>query len=386
MDYYTSVSLLCWLALGVLSVLVWENDRLSSEEKQLLFIAYGLVAMASLVEWLGVQLNGNADLPRWPLLTVKCADYILTPVAGGFIVLQHRSRSVWVRLLYGTLALNTLFQLVAAPLGWMVIVDAQNRYTHGPLYMVYVALYLVMIALVIAEYVTYGKRFRRQNRRSLYAILLLILAGILMQELLGKEHRTVYLSMTFGMILIFIHDSEFAQLAADDAMQEQRIAITTDALTGVSSRYAYGKALQALADRKTLPAKLTAFSIDINGLKAANDTLGHAAGDELICAAASCIKTAFGPGADCYRTGGDEFVVLAEMEKEQAKQALEELKWLSGGWRGRSIKALHLAAGSAAAADYPGLSVEKLVGAADKAMYAAKAEYYRSAGIDRRQR
>lgn len=386
MDYYTSVSLLCWLALGVLSVLVWENDRLSSEEKQLLFIAYGLVAMASLVEWLGVQLNGNADLPRWPLLTVKCADYILTPVAGGFIVLQHRSRSVWVRLLYGTLALNTLFQLAAAFTGWMVCLDAQNHYTHGPLYMVYVALYLVMIALVIAEYVTYGKRFRRQNRRSLYAILLLILAGILMQELLGKEHRTVYLSMTFGMILIFIHDSEFAQLAADDAMQEQRIAITTDALTGVSSRYAYGKALQALADRKTLPAKLTAFSIDINGLKAANDTLGHAAGDELICAAASCIKTAFGPGADCYRTGGDEFVVLAEMEKEQAKQALEELKWLSGGWRGRSIKALHLAAGSAAAVDHPDLSVEKLVGAADKAMYAAKAEYYRSAGIDRRQR
>lgn len=32
------------------------------------------------------------------------------------------------------------------------------------------------------------------------------------------------------------------------------------------------------------------FLIDINGLKVINDTIGHAAGDELICGAADCIE------------------------------------------------------------------------------------------------
>lgn len=384
--YYTCVSLVCWLVLFVLSILVWENDRLCAEEKRLLFVAYGLVALASFVEWLGLQLNGNTDLPLWPLRVVKCADYILTPIAGGFIVLQHRSRSIWVRLLLCVLGINALFQLIAAFTGWMVIFDTQNRYSHGPLYSVYVVLYILMITLVIIEYIHYGKRFRRQNQISLYAILLVIAAGIIMQEVLGGENRTVYLTMTFGMVLLFIHDSEFAQLAADDTMQEQQILITTDALTGVSSRYAYAKALKALDSKGELPPRLTVFSIDINGLKEANDTLDHSAGDELICAAAKCIDDAFGSDASCYRTGGDEFIVLAEMDKAQAEQTMEKLERLTEAWHGEKVESLHLAAGYAMSCDHPGLSAEKLVVAADQSMYASKEEYYRKAGIDRRRR
>ena len=47
----------------------------------------------------------------------------------------------------------------------------------------------------------------------------------------------------------------------------------------------------------------------LNGLKKANDTLGHSAGDELICAAANCMKFAFASYGKIYRIGGDEFVV-----------------------------------------------------------------------------
>ena len=52
--------------------------------------------------------------------------------------------------------------------------------------------------------------------------------------------------------------------------------------------------------------------MDLNGLKKANDTLGHSAGDELICAAANCMKFAFASYGKIYRIGGDEFVVLIQ--------------------------------------------------------------------------
>ena len=50
-------------------------------------------------------------------------------------------------------------------------------------------------------------------------------------------------------------------------------------------------------------------TIDINGLKVVNDTLGHAAGDELICGAADCISKTFEKSGTCYRTGGGGGVV-----------------------------------------------------------------------------
>ena len=50
---------------------------------------------------------------------------------------------------------------------------------------------------------------------------------------------------------------------------------------------------------------------DINGLKQVNDTIGHAAGDELVKEASSLICGHFTHGA-VYRIGGDEFVVILQ--------------------------------------------------------------------------
>ncbi|MGZ1157511.1 GGDEF domain-containing protein [Lactobacillus delbrueckii subsp. bulgaricus] len=49
--------------------------------------------------------------------------------------------------------------------------------------------------------------------------------------------------------------------------------------------------------------------MDLNGLKEANDELGHDAGDELLISAGQIISQAFGRDY-VYRVGGDEFVVL----------------------------------------------------------------------------
>ena len=383
-SYYTSIILLSWLALGVLYVLVWENDRLNAADKRMLYVTYALVALSALAEWLGIRLSGSETVSVRALRAIKSADYILTPIAGGALAAQLRTRSIWQKLLFALLAVNTVFQLVSFFKGWMVRVDNHNYYTHGPLYIVYIVFYLAVIALIIIEFSVYGKRFRRRNRKSLYAILFLVIAGIMMQELLGGEIRTAYITLTLGMSMMFIHYAEFSQLAADDALNEQRILITTDALTGVSSRHAYARALKDLEGAERLPDGLAVFSVDINGLKETNDTLGHEAGDELICAAASCIVSALGSQGTCYRTGGDEFIVLAEADRETVEASLSVLRQAASEWCGKKVQQLHLAAGYALAADHPEMNAEKLIQEADKAMYEAKAAYYSQSGTDRR--
>ena len=52
------------------------------------------------------------------------------------------------------------------------------------------------------------------------------------------------------------------------------------------------------------------------GLKKANDTKGHGAGDELLIRASECLEREFGE-YDLFRVGGDEFLVLCEGISEE---------------------------------------------------------------------
>ncbi len=206
-----------------------------------------------------------------------------------------------------------------------------------------------------------------------------------MQEVMGGQVRTAYIALVVCLAFLFIHNAEFDLMASDDRIQEQMIRISVDPLTGISSRNAYNTAMTELASLESLPGDLVAFSIDINGLKTTNDTYGHHAGDELICGASECISAVFAPFGTCYRTGGDEFIVLAHLEDRMLIPALEgQLEAKANEWHGKEAPSLSLSVGSAEAADHPCVSMEKLVAIADREMYKMKSEYYRTAGIDRR--
>ena len=261
----------------------------------------------------------------------------------------------------------------------MIVIDDQNHYTHGPLYALYLFISITVVILILIQFLIYSRAFRRQNRLSLYATIGMILIGIGMQEILGEGIRTEYLALTFSIALLHIHTMEFSNQTDEEQMRMQEILISTDAMTGLSSRHAYSKTLNDYS--ADLPADLAAFSIDINGLKTANDSLGHEAGDELICGAAECILKTFGDKGQCYRTGGDEFIVLANMDREQADRALKQLKKQTQQWHGKTVKSVSLSAGYALAADHKGCSCEELVKEADINMYAEKQAFYQASEI-----
>ena len=381
LKYYTAISVIVWLALLILCTLVYENDRISTRKRKMFYLTYVLIFIASLAEWVGVYISGITGIPTVCLRIVKCIDYILTPLAGAALVGQMRLRNVWTKILNVVILFNTLIQLVSFFTGWMTIVDEKHYYHHGPLYNIYIGEYVIVLLLVIILFLNYGKNFRKQNRLSIYLVMVFMLVGIIMQEGLGKDVRTAYLAMTIGATLMFIHSTEYSQQKKDDELLEQRIQIKTDALTGLLSRYAYNNAL----DKYTtdMPESLVAFSIDINGLKRVNDTLGHEAGDELRCGAAACIKNVFDEVGSCYRTGGDEFIVLASVSKKEAVKCVQNIEKLTKNWTGSLVDSLALSVGYAVLEEHKDCNCSELIQVADKQMYMAKDEYYRTTKIDR---
>lgn len=91
---------------------------------------------------------------------------------------------------------------------------------------------------------------------------------------------------------------------------------TTDSLTGLENRLSFDGALNSIRQNVSDSENWTMFLMDVNGLKYANDTFGHQAGDMLIKGAADVIKGTFSPEGHCYRIGGDEFAVIIKTSLE----------------------------------------------------------------------
>src|SRR5207237_4085211 len=85
-----------------------------------------------------------------------------------------------------------------------------------------------------------------------------------------------------------------------------------DALTGAANRLGLRYALdRLLEDASAGQARGAAFYIDLDGFKAVNDELGHAAGDAVLVAVTQALRSALRGEDIVGRLGGDEFIVLA---------------------------------------------------------------------------
>ncbi len=168
--------------------------------------------------------------------------------------------------------------------------------------------------------------------------------------------------------------------------QEKLIALSSiDQLTQLQNRHAYEMKIDSLL--KEHAVNVTVIILDVNSLKQANDSIGHAAGDELICGAADCIRQCFGKTGECYRTGGDEFAVIMENDFPEKVDYVRKFHETVAMWKGSLIDSMSISLGIASSCEFPGFAAEQfeeLVDIADKRMYSDKALYYKGRGIDRR--
>jgi diguanylate cyclase (GGDEF)-like protein/PAS domain S-box-containing protein len=87
----------------------------------------------------------------------------------------------------------------------------------------------------------------------------------------------------------------------------------SDPLTGLANRTLFKRRLASLIEGCALEGRSAALLlIDLDRFKEVNDSLGHAAGDELLIRVAAALRHDLGPRAFIARLGGDEFAVLAE--------------------------------------------------------------------------
>jgi diguanylate cyclase (GGDEF)-like protein/PAS domain S-box-containing protein/putative nucleotidyltransferase with HDIG domain len=176
--------------------------------------------------------------------------------------------------------------------------------------------------------------------------------------------ETIANQLTTGIAVARLHD------------REKRAAIT-DGLTGVyNHRYFYQKLEQELSGARAASATLTILIMDVNGLKALNDTHGHLAGDSALRIVASILRDCTRESDTVARYGGDEFaVILPGATAEEARRLSERMRMrlLANRTASNGIPLAPITV-SVGGATYPsdGPRAATLVAVADERMYAQK--------------
>lgn len=165
------------------------------------------------------------------------------------------------------------------------------------------------------------------------------------------------------------------------ASKIRKIALQ-DGLTECYNRKAYAE------DIKNFPAEYPSdfvyVSLDVNGLKVVNDSLGHEAGDEIILGASQCMLKCFGKYGKVYRTGGDEFTAILYIGRAKLEDIIQNFENEVSEWRGAQTDSLSVSFGFVKADEARKVPIYKVAAIADKRMYTAKADYYRKKGVDGR--
>jgi diguanylate cyclase (GGDEF)-like protein len=216
--------------------------------------------------------------------------------------------------------------------------------------------------------------------RSAQTSLFFVVVGKPLASILSLWHREVIRIGAIMLVLIIVVVGTTLFLAreigrraeAEDRLEE---LATTDALTGLKNRRKFDIEIDAewrRAARNQTPVAV--LMIDADHFKAYNDTYGHQAGDQVLVGIAICISDSVRRAGDCpARYGGEEFAVLLPgLSAVEAFAVAETIRLKVEQWS-EDPNVTTVSVGVASMTPTAAIDWAYLIEAADRALYAAKA-------------
>ena len=210
--------------------------------------------------------------------------------------------------------------------------------------------------------------------------LFFVVVGKPLASILNLWHREVLRIGAIMMALILFVVGTTLFLAREigrraEAEHKLEELATTDALTGLKNRRKFDSEIDLewrRAARSETPVAV--LMIDADHFKAYNDTYGHQAGDQVLVGIAICISDSVRRSGDCpARYGGEEFAVLLPgLSAVEAFTVAETIRLKVEQWA-EEPSVTTVSIGVASMTPAAPLNWPDLIEAADKALYAAKA-------------
>jgi diguanylate cyclase (GGDEF)-like protein/putative nucleotidyltransferase with HDIG domain len=172
----------------------------------------------------------------------------------------------------------------------------------------------------------HNARYFESARSSLVAPLLIDDRPVGML-LLCSRHTTAF-DHDQSLLLSLLSEKFASTLVAAQHLRKLQIEAETDAVTKLpNARTSYPRLEQEINRARREQRTVAVLFMDLNGLKPINDSYGHAAGDKLLAATASRLRSSLRSYDFVARIGGDEFLaVLPGVSAADIQQTVSILK------------------------------------------------------------
>lgn len=353
---------------------------------------YYLISVASLIlfsisdgaAYLMDELGGNYLLHFYSNLFSYIGSDIILPAFVYYVSEEIRESMIFpkihARIVLVLCAVDMWIKVIGAYTGMLFVVEDQGI-SFGPLIDYVGIVQLVVSAYFIVLIYIYRKSLKKNRivTLGLYFIIPFLFIAI---EVVFSGIEIMYLISTIVMMIVYVVVVQNNLQTNAISEQIMRKVSITDNLTGIFNRRAYSETIDKLTN--IFPAEFVYMSLDVNGLKTVNDTLGHAAGDEIIIGAAECMSKCLGIYGNIFRIGGDEFAAVLYVPTDKFETMIHTFENEVDNWKGKFVNSLSVSFGYVKADEIQGQSIENISILADKRMYEAKAAFYRKKGVDRR--
>ena len=179
-------------------------------------------------------------------------------------------------------------------------------------------------------------------------------------------------------------------VALERAIGSLRQQAVRDPLTGLFNRRMLDAYLPEAIERcKSASSPMCLLMIDVDYFKPLNDSLGHAAGDQMLRSIAQIIRSTIRETDAAFRCGGDEFVVVLEGHDMESGQSLGKRIASLADALGRTFRvaqAPRLSVGIATVPPAHALTAHDLLTKADEVLYQIKAEHHTEDAMARTRR
>ena len=351
--YFYVLTIIDLFVLSFMCGLTLLSESLNKKQKRGFCVAFVLIAGISLLEVVTLVVDGMPPAYRWLNIAANYLGFGLSPAVPLCFayVLDKKTSARWeLRAAACCEAVYLLVLTLSVPFGAVFSVSAENVYSRGPWFFVYVILYAAGILYLAMSTLRTAGRFQNRSKALVYPLVFFLLAETTIQVVLPDLHVT-WLCVTLLSVLYFIYCSE---------MWNQ-----LDALTGLLNQNSY---LNRTMELHGMDGVLVVF--DVDDFKQVNDRYGHVQGDVCLAEIADCIKKAYADCGYCYRIGGDEFCVLLKNAGQEAACAQEFLRQMEA----RREKIGFLPEVSFGAASFSGEDIAAAKDCADRRMYRFKKE------------
>ena len=261
--------------------------------------------------------------------TYLCLMFICYPPVSFVASATRQRKTVLLPLVFGLAAVNFVTAMVLSVLG---IADVRQMLTFSHVNIGIAMASCIYLIVKAFKKKSVGMVFLHMILIGISSLVVFTFIDIIRFKVNPESSLGAGFFSRFGvMIFIFLIGihliRERTRIAVENGQTElmKKLAFT-DGLTQIANRAAFE--LKEEEIRKG-HGKCFIVQLDINFLKKVNDEYGHAEGDRHIINTARIITESFENIGTCFRTGGDEFIVVTgNCSESDVNKALDKLEKL----------------------------------------------------------